>query len=289
MSKSYIQLLPVDDKRMVKDQFKKLPLSIMEFDNSKKWKNAYLEQLPEEKRRSDDAEYLAGYGMSEFNSGTCEFILRYWSMKNSIVVDPFAGRATRAVISSKLERKYYGYEISPSTYNRSLEHFKKLNISPTLYLNDGCRIENTNDNFAHLVMTCPPYSSLEKYQSVPNQLSDLPYNKFLERICVCAENIKRVLMPGGFCCWVCANWRDGDGFRQFTNDSINIFKSTGLISHDEIVLKNNSPFAALQAHKCACKRISSKIHETLLVFKKSGQLNLNGLELDGVEKNPFFS
>jgi DNA modification methylase len=289
MSKNYTQFLPVSDKVMVKDQFNELPLSIMEFDNSSKWKNAYFEQLPEEKRRSDDAKYLAGYGMSEFNSGLCEFILKYWSMKNSIVVDPFAGRATRAIISTKLGRKYYGYEVSPSTYSRSLEHYKKLNISPTLYLEDGCRMENIDNDFAHLVMTCPPYSSLEKYESVPNQLSDLSYEKFLERIYLCAENIKRVLVPGGFCCWVCANWREPSGFRQFTTDSINIFKSTGLISHDEVILKNNSPFAALQAYKCACKRITSKIHETLLVFKKSGHLDLNGLECDTLyESNEFF-
>lgn len=288
MSKNYSQLLPVSDKKMVKDQFNELPLSIMEFDNSSKWKNAYFEQLPEEQRRSDNAKYLAGYGMSEFNSGLCEFILKYWSMKNSIVVDPFAGRATRAVISTKLRRRYYGYEVSPSVYNRSLEHFKKLNISPTLYLEDGCRMEKTENNFAHLVMTCPPYSSLEKYETCPNQLSDLSYDKFLEQIFLCAENIKRVLMPGGFCCWVCANWRDQQGFRQFTTDSINLFRSTGLIPHDEVVLRNKSPFAALQAYKCACKRITSKIHETLLVFRKSGQLNLDGLYCDETEENQFF-
>lgn len=288
MSKNYTQLLPVSDKRMVKDQFNELPLSIMEFDNSSKWKNAYFEQLPEEQRRSDDAEYLAGYGMSEFNSGLCEFILKYWSMKNSVIVDPFAGRATRAVISTKLGRKYYGYEVSPSTYHRSLYHFEDLKISPTLYLEDGCRMEKTENNFAHLVMTCPPYSSLEKYESAPGQLSDLSYEKFLEQIYLCAENIKRVLMPGGFCCWVCANWRDPKGFRQFTTASINMFSAAGLIPHDEVVLRNKSPFAALMSYKCACKRITAKIHETLLIFRKSGIQNLNGLEIDKVDENPFF-
>lgn len=288
MSKNYIQLLPVNETVMVKDQFGLLPLSVMEFDNLKKWESAYFEQLPEEKRRSDDAEYLAGYGMSEFNSGLCEFILKYWSMKNAIVVDPFAGRATRAVISSKLGRRYYGYEISPKTHDRSIEHYKKLGVSPILYLNDGCQLKETDNDFAHLVMTCPPYGSIEKYESVPNQLSDMSYEDFLLNIHTCAENIKRVLMPGGFCCWVCANWRDVKGFRQFTTDSINIFKSVGLVPHDEVILKNNSPFASLQAYKCACKRISSKVHETLLVFRKSGQLNIDGLYSDEREENLFF-
>ena len=288
MSKNYIQLLPVSDKIKVIDQFGRLPLSIMEFRNSKKWEYAYFDQNKDELRRSEDTEYLPGLGMSEFSSAVCEFILKYWSMKNAIVVDPFAGRATRAIISSKMNRRYYGYEISPLTYNRSIEHFKKVNVSPTLFLSDGCLLKETPNEYVHLIMTCPPYGSLEKYESVDGQLSDLSYEGFLDRIKLCATNIERVMKPGAFCCWVCANWRDANGFRQFTNDSINIFKSSGLIPHDEMIIKNSSPFSGLQAYKCACKRIVSKTHETLLVFKKSGQLNLDGLELGLGENNEFF-
>jgi DNA modification methylase len=291
MSKQYKKLLPVSDDSKVITQFGRLPLSIMEFKNSSKWNCAYFDQDDSEKRRSDDCEYLPGLGMSEFSSEVCEFILRYWSMKNSIVVDPFAGRATRAVISSKLSRQYYGYEISPLTYNRSIEHYKKVGVIPKLYLADGCDLYFTDNDFAHLVMTCPPYFSIEKYEDVEGQLSSCDnYESFLSRITQCAANINRVLKPGGFCCWVCADWRDSKGFRQFSNDSINIFKSVGMIPHDTIIIKNNSPFAALQAGKAASKRISSKIHEFILVFRKEGELDITGLESDDINEksNEFF-
>ena len=160
---NYKQILPFHEDSKVMTQFGMLPLSVMEFVNSDRWDIAYFEQDDSEKRRSDDCEYLSGLGMSEFSSAVCEFIVKYWSLKNANIVDPFAGRATRAIISSKLGRNYVGYEISPKTYTRSKEHFKKASVDPVLYLSDGCKMSNTSDEFAHLVMTCPPYGSIEKY------------------------------------------------------------------------------------------------------------------------------
>ena len=283
---NYKKLLPFHDDVKVMTQFGILPLSVMEFTNSDKWDCAYFEQDDSEKRRSDDCEYLAGLGMSEFSSAICEFIVKYWSLQNANIVDPFAGRATRAIISSKLNRNYHGYEISPKTYNRSLEQYNKVGVNPTLYLSDGCKMSETVNEFAHLVMTCPPYGSLEKYESVDGQLSDIKsYDEFLSNISVCASNINRVLKPGGFCCWVVGDWRDGHGYHQFGNDSIQLFKMNGLIPHDTIIIKNNSPFASLMCGKCASKRITSKTHEYLLVFRKSGELDLTGLKLTPINKD----
>ncbi len=282
--------MPFDDNSKVMTQFGRLPLSVMEFTNESKWDCAYFEQSKNEQRRSDDAQYLPGLGMSEFSSAMCEFIVKYWSMKNATIIDPFAGRATRAVISTKLNRNYIGYEISPETYNRSIDHYSKLGLNPVLHLNDGCELLKTNENVAHLCLTCPPYGTLEKYESVDGQLSDIKkYDDFLIKIDKCISNVNRVLKPGGFSCWVVGDWRDSGGYRTFTNDTINMFKSNGMIPHDVVIIKNNSPFAALQAAKCASKRISSKIHETLIVFRKSGVLDLAGLELENNSEHKFFS
>lgn len=291
----YNKLLPFRDDVKVITQFGSLPLSIMEFTNDDvKWESAYFEQDDSEKRRGDDCKYLPGLGMSEFSSAVCEFIVKYWSMKHSVIVDPFAGRATRAIISSKLKRCYYGYEISPNTYDRSLEQYIRAGVShtnstyphPTLYMNDGCKMLMTPDDFAHLVMTCPPYGNLEKYESVPNQLSDhKDYDVFLADIEMCIKNIYRVLKPGGFCCWICGDWRSSKGFHQFSHDSIRLFNENGLKSHDTVIIKNNSPFAPLMAGKCASKRITAKTHEYLLVFRKVGDLNCDGLELDEINES----
>ena len=275
MGKEYKKILPLKDTEKVVDQVGWLPLSVIEPSRKSKvkWKKAYLNDGLSEKRRSDDSEYLPGLGFSEFHAGLTENILHYWSVVDSVVVDPFAGRATRAFVSSKLGRKYYGYDIAPKTVERVKKHLDSYNIDATIYLENGCEMKHTANDFADLVMTCPPYHQLEKYESVENQLSDInDYETFLGMLKVCAVNIKRVLKPGGFLVWVCADWRDGIEFRSFHTDSIQMFKNVGLKYHDLIVMKNKSPFASMQIGKVAAKRYTSKVHEYILVFRKEGEL-----------------
>jgi len=274
----YKKVLPFSDDMKVKDQFGWLPLSVVEPDKASKikWKDAYLDDGMKEKRRSDDAKYLPGLGFSEFHAGMTEDILMYWSMDNSVVVDPFSGRLTRAFISSKMGRKYYGYDISPTTVKRVKAHLEQHDSDATIYCDDGCKMKQTPDDFADLVMTCPPYHQLEKYESVDGQLSDIKkYSEFLDMIELCGTNINRVLKPGGFCIWVCGDWRESGKFRNFHLDTIKLFEKAGLITHDIMIMKNISPFAALQAGKVASKRYTSKVHEYVLVFRKEGELEIN--------------
>ena len=273
--KTYSKVLPLKDNEKVVTQVGWLPLSVIEPPRQTKkiWKNAYLNDGLDEQRRSDDAKYLSGLGFSEFHAGLTEDVLHYWSVVGSVVVDPFAGRATRAFVTSKLGREYYGYEVSPTTVDRVQKHLDSYNIDSTIYLDNGCYMKQTPNDFADLVMTCPPYHQLEKYESVDNQLSDVKdYETFLGMLEICAVNIKRVLKPGGFLVWVCADWRDGIEFRSFHTDSIRMFKNVGLKYHDIVIMKNKSPFASMQIGKVASKRYTSKIHEYILIFRKEGEL-----------------
>lgn len=275
MGKQYKKILPMVDDEKVIDQFGWLPLSVIEPSkkSKSKWKHAYLNDGISEKRRSEDSEYLPGLGFSEFHAGLTEDIIHYWSTVDGVIVDPFAGRLTRAFVTSKLGRQYHGYDISPTTVNRVRKHLDSFEIDATIYLENGCEMKSTPNNFADLVMTCPPYHQLEKYESVENQLSDIrDYDTFLDMIKTCAINVERVLKPGGFLVWVCADWRDGSEFRSFHTDSIRMFKEVGLSHHDLIVMKNQSPFASMQIGKVASKRYTSKIHEFVLVFRKDGEL-----------------
>ena len=274
--KKYSNILPLDENKKVVDQFGWLPLSVIEPTRAskKKWKDAYLDDGIVETKRSDQADWLAGLVFSEFHAGLTEDIIHYWSTLDSVVVDPFAGRLTRAFVTSELGRKYYGYDISPTTVERVKSHLQKHNVDATIYNEDGCEMKSTPDNFADLVMTCPPYHQLEKYESADGQLSDIKdYETFLQRIKTCTKNIERVLKPGGFVVWVCGDWRDGIDFRSFHTDTIQMFKEVGLKHHDLIVMKNKSPFAGLQIGKVAAKRYTSKVHEYILVFRKHGELN----------------
>jgi DNA modification methylase len=276
--RQYKHILPFHEDARAADQFGWLPLSVVDpsRESKAKWKDAYIPQTDDEKRRSDTSQYLPGLGMSEFHAGLCENIVKYWSLPGSHIVDPFMGRATRAVVSTTLNRTYEGYEISPITHKRVTEHMNTLGMSAQLHLADGTQLEHTVDESADLVMTCPPYWNIEKYEDVDGQLSSTEsYDEFMQMITSCGKNIARVLKPGAFCVWVCADFRDWSGknkFYPFHADTLNTFTTdAGLIFHDIVIIKNQSPFAALQAGKVAAKRYTSKIHEYILVFRKAGE------------------
>lgn len=271
MKRTYQQLLPMDETTTVKEQFGWLPLSIFKPARREDWRELIGDDGDETTRRSTEAEYLPGLRFSEFHPHLAEVVIRYWSLENDLIVDPFAGRATRGIVALELDRRYEGYEVAKQTFKQSYEKLTAHHAASNarLWCLDGCELAHTVNDSADLIFTCPPYHRLEKYQSAASQLSDLPtYEKFIEQIVICAKNCFRVLKREKFLCWVCADWRDGIAFRLFHADSLRIFQDAGFVTHDVVIVHNNSPFAPLQAGKVAAKRYTSKTHEYLLVFRK---------------------
>jgi DNA modification methylase len=276
----YKKLLPIPDDVRVIDYFGFKPFSIIKPTKESKanWKHAYFNDGEIDERKGYGVRNDDGVAkMSEFHAGLAENIVRYWSLPGARVVDPFAGRVTRAVVTTDLGREYYGYEITPNTFRRSLKHYGHLYgntdiKTPTLFKGDGTLLNDIDDSFADMIMTCPPYFDIEKYESVDGQLSDISdYADFMKMMDVSAENCFRVLKDGGFCIWVVADFRKNAKLIPFHSDLIQSFTKVGFENHDLIVMENISPFAAMQLTKAAAKRYTSKIHEYILVFRKPGE------------------
>ena len=286
-SEYYKNILPFNENERVVDQFGWTPLSVITPTKASKsnWEDAYLTAY--EEKRGVCERLPNGLMMSEFHAGLCENIIHYWSMVGDVVVDPFAGRLTRAFVTSSLGRAYQGYDVSPTTVEKVREELIRHDLHDTqIILGDGCEMKETPNDSANLVMTCPPYGDIERYESADGQLSDIrQYDKFIERIKVCGDNIERVLKPGGFAVWVCGDWRRDGKYRPFHSDCINMFTESGLNLHDVIVMKNDTIFAALQMGKCASKRYTSKVHEYILVFRKEGELEYSSDKIRNKEQS----
>ena len=285
-SEYYKNILPWNENERVIDQFGWNPQSVITPTKSSKnnWDDAYLTAY--EEKRGVCPRLPNGLMMSEFHAGLCENIVHYWSMVGDTIVDPFAGRLTRAFVSQSLGRNYYGYDVSSETVDRVRHELNRHKLGATIYEEDGCEMKSTPNESANLVMTCPPYGDIERYESAEGQLSDLrKYEDFCERIQVCGNNIERVLKPGGFVVWVCGDWRRDGEYKPFHSDTINMFTKSGLKLHDIIVMKNDTIFAALQAGKCASKRYTAKVHEFVLVFRKEGELEYSSDKIKNREES----
>jgi DNA modification methylase len=271
--KNYQPLLPLDEESRVIDQFGFLPMSVIKPQRAPTWDAAIGDDgdINGQTRRSADANYLPQLRFSKFHPQIAEMVVRYWSMPGDLVVDPFSGRATRAVVTKTLGRSYVGFEVSTDTAEFTEARLEDTDGPPSvIYRSDGCLMQEAKDGAADLVFTCPPYHRLERYEDVPGQLSSISsYYEFCVRVALTMLNIYRVLKPGGFVAWVCGDWRDGKSFRLFHYDSITMMQDAGLTIHDVIIIHNNSPFAPLQAGKVAAKRYTSKVHEYLIVARKA--------------------
>src|SRR5210317_2354594 len=166
-----------------------------------------------------------------------------WSKKGDFIIDPFAGRSSRPLVSTLLERNYIGFDVLNDNLKEAQEQYDKLKQDRTLgklrLINESS--ENIDKHFyksvADLIMTCPPYFNIEKYDSADGQLTDIKtYDDFLKSYATILNKSADVLKPGGFFIVVLANFRIEGKFYDFVGDTKNILKQQ-LEYHDEIILE----------------------------------------------------
>ena len=213
---------------------------------------------------------------SEFNPLTSQNITNFWSEEEDNILDPFAGR-TRGIVSGLTKRKYYGFEISKEVYdkvqsvmNQGIDKFD-IKYVPMIYNDDSFNLDKYDLPTIDLVFSCPPYWDLEKYPSTPGQLSDIKdYELFLKkfkRIMIkCCDKLKN----NGYVCLVVGNFRKNGNLISFDTDTTNLMKEIpNIVLWDKIILQNvNFGYASKRFGAGKHKRITAKVSEYLLVFKK---------------------
>lgn len=262
----------------VKDQLGFLPTSVWHLPKSKHWMELIHDPGETTKRRTKHGGCLLELRYSEFNPSVAGRVVKYWSEEGELIVDPFAGRATRAVVAVAMGRNYEGYDVSQSAYEILLSRVQQRQgtlFGPwgtaKIWLDDGCLMEHTGNETADLIFTCPPYWDIEKYESVPGQLSDCKtYREFLQRLNIATTNCYRVLKPNHFAIWAVGDFRK-DGFKCFHKDTIDIFTNNGFSLWDIVIEKLDSAITWVHIQQCFEQRYTSKEHQYLLVFKKSKQ------------------
>ncbi len=270
-------VLPIKNDQQIRQQFGWEPLSIYrpgKGNELRKFiddKGEIRDDLEEGKKvRKKATKRFGEIKISEFLPELCVTIVRYWSMPGDLIVDPFAGRATRGLLTRMLDREYRGYEIAKTTHRITSQKVEA--VGGKVYCADGCKLVHTKDGVADLVMTSPPYFKQEGHEEGYEegvQLSTLDsYESFLEKIGECGRNIERVLRPGKFCVFNVADFREKGKLRLFHCDVFRLFEKAGLEPWDDVIIENLSPFRFVGASAAALRRRTIKIHEHLCVFRK---------------------
>lgn len=212
---------------------------------------------------------------SEFNPLVAENILNFWSDENDTVLDPFAGRI-RGIVAGLKHRHYIGFEITPTAHASTLKVIDEgkdkfdPGFLPIIHLDDSMNIPKYNLPKVDLILTCPPYFTLEEYESVPGQLTDIKdYKAFLDQYKEIMRLSVERLKDNGFCALVVGDYRVVDKFINFDHDTVRIMEELGVQLWDKIILQNiNFGWAGIKFGHIKHKRITSKVTEYLLIFKK---------------------
>ena len=212
--------------------------------------------------------------LSKFNSEYAKRIIEMWSKRGDGIIDPFAGRSSRPLVSTLLERNYIGFDVLKNNLDDATAQYEVLKKQRTMgklkliHKSSEFIDEEIPENVADLVMTCPPYYNIEKYDSADGQLTDIrTYEDFLESYKVILEKTTKVLKPSGFFVVVVANFRINNKFYDFNSDTKDILKKH-LTFHDEIILE----ISPAKRHALYSQTITNlhclKSHEYCLVFRK---------------------
>ena len=222
------------------------------------------------------SKYLRSEGISEtseFDPVLCEILIKWFSPKAGMVVDPFAGGPVRGVISSLSDRKYTGIDVRESqiTYNKNIIKTLNLENKPVWIQGDSTEIDKICHGIeADFLFSCPPYHDLEKYSNDPKDISNMDYLSFLECYRTIIKKASYLLKDNRFACFVVSEIRDKNGnYKGFVGDTITAFTDSGLEFYNEGVLINNAVSLGLRCRSPFIKsRKLGRMHQNILIFVK---------------------
>ncbi|MGC8556982.1 MAG: DNA methyltransferase [Fervidicoccus sp.] len=207
-----------------------------------------------------------------FSVALAERVIKIYTKKGDLVLDPFMGVGTTLVAARNLERKSIGIEL----YEKFVDTAKQVLNQKTLIKTSGqkiicgdCRdlLKWVKPNSVQLMFTSPPYANfirrsvedrqkthktswlvlknvsvVKPYGEDPRDFGNLPYDKFLEEMKELMKKLFIVTKPGGYNVWVVKDYRDPQGGRPIIpvhSDFARIGEEAGFIYHDLIIWDQN--------------------------------------------------
>ena len=271
------------------------PFSILDARNGewRKRKKRWMEFVESEKGRDDS---LLGKGLYDLSKATgcslngtsvfdpvlTEVLVNWYSPRGGKILDPFAGGSVRGIVSSVLDRKYYGNDLRPEQIDENIKQASPLigrkNVfgndfeMPQWTVGDSLNIDELiPERDFDMLLTCPPYADLEQYSDDPADLSNMEYEEFLK---IYREIFKKsidMLAENAFIAVVVGEVRDKHGYyRNFIGDTIDALKDAGAHYYNEIILITMGGTLPLRAGKVfEASRKVSNTHQKALIFLKS--------------------
>ena len=214
---------------------------------------------------------------SIFDPVLAECMYKWFGIPNGTVLDPFAGGSVRGIVAGWLGMKYFGNDLSAEQIaeNRKqaeqnkdiLLEMPKWSIGDSANIDQIIKDEAPTDKF-DMIMSCPPYADLEVYSDNPADISNMPYEQFLETYRKIIKASCAHLKDNRFAVFVVGEVRDKSfKYRGFVYDTIKAFEDAGMTYYNHAVLVNDANCGLrVRGHMRSRKLVHA--HQDALVFAK---------------------
>jgi DNA modification methylase len=222
--------------------------------------------------------YAKNMRYSIYNPTQAEFILKYYTEEGWDILDPFAGRGTRSLMSLRLGRNYYGIDVCLGTVGDNIRKIKEKNFGNQTWevkVGDGTRPHEVYPNQTFdAVFTCPPYYNIEKYSGGDGDLSHMSDSEFEKSIEVMFQNLKGIIKKSSYIekrfhplIFTVGTVRRGErGLLDMDSLFQSMARNCGFTLHDKLITVNRAPGAGFTFRRNWDYKFLCKTHETTLVF-----------------------
>jgi DNA modification methylase len=210
---------------------------------------------------------------SIFDPALCEVLYKWFCVDGGEILDPFAGGSVRGIVANKLGYKYTGIDIRQEQIDSNREQaldILTVENQPQWYVGDSNEVLNGFTKQFDFVFSCPPYADLEVYSDLKGDISNMPYNEFMQAYESIIAKACNLLKTDGLACFVVGEVRNKQGnYIGFVPDTIRAFEKCGMRFYNEAILVNAYGTAMLRANGNMKTRKLVKVHQNILVFKKA--------------------
>lgn len=218
-------------------------------------------------------------GTSIFDPVLAEIACRWWSPPDGYILDPFAGGSVRGMVAAALGRRYTGFDIRPEQVNENFEQLERAWESsggvhfpgdlPVWTVRDGTIWPTIVTSRADMILTCPPYGSLEVYSDLECDLSNMSHGDFARAYERGIAGATAHLVADAFSVWVVGNYREGGHLVDLVGMTIDAHHKAGLRLHADLVILDPPATAGMRASATfAVNRRPIRVHQQMLVFVK---------------------
>ena len=214
---------------------------------------------------------------SIFDPVLCEIAYRWFASPGAQILDPFAGGSVRGITAAYLDHNYTGLELSKTQVEANQKQAEQLlenqKGTVTWIIGDSNKtLDEMPHSFAFdLIFSCPPYADLEVYSDDPDDISNMPYPKFLEIYRSIIKKTVSKLKNDRFAIWVISEVRDKKTgiYRNFVPHTIQAFEDAGMSFYNEAIFLNAVGNTAMRAgNYFTGSRKLGRIHQNVLIFVK---------------------